>query len=106
MASISQPTSLSSRRKSTRALQTMPSVSSSFITLFEYDEANSTLTTHMMNGAIYQHKDVSPGDWSALQTSQNHSKHWSNAIRGKKLSVNVKSAKAPNSGIKTGRKKK
>ena len=104
MASINQPAGGS---QSTPALQTMPSVNSSFIALFEYDTANLTLTTHLRSGAIYQHKFVLPSEWTALQTSQNHSKHWANAIRGKKLSVTVKSAKAPRSEIKKkGRKTK
>lgn len=73
---------------------------SSFIAAFEYDQQNLTLTTHMKNGAIYQHKFVVPSEFTALQTSQNHSKHWSDSIRGKKLSVKVKVAKAPRSDIK------
>ncbi len=104
MASVNQPSNNASQ--STPPLQSMPAINSSFIALFEYDTANLTLTTHLRSGAIYQHKFVLPSEWTALQTSQNHSKHWANAIRGKKLSVNVKSAKAPNSEIKTGRKKK
>lgn len=108
MASVNQPSGNPSQ--STPALQTMPAIGSSFIAAFEYDTANLTLTTHLMSGAIYQAKFVLPSEWDALKTSQNHSKHWSNHIKGKKLSVKVKSAKAPNSEIKTskrqGRKKK
>lgn len=73
---------------------------SSFLALLEYDPVNLALTSHMMNGAIYQHRFVLPTDWQALQTSQNHGKHWSEQIRGKKLSVRLKSAKAPRSEIK------
>jgi hypothetical protein len=70
---------------------------SSFIALLEYDQTNLTLTTHMMKGGIYQHKFVVPLDWEGLQTAQNHGKHWSQQIKGKKLGVKVRSAKAPNS---------
>ncbi len=88
---------------STPGIQKMPS-QSSFIAGFEYDQANLTLTTHLKSGAIYQHKFFLPSEWSALQTAQDHSKHWADKVRGKKASVRVKSAKAPNSEIKTGRK--
>jgi hypothetical protein len=81
------------------AIQTMAS-QSSFISLMEYDQANLTLTTHLKSGAVYQHKFVLPSEWQALQTSQNHSKHWAANIKGKKLSVTVKSAKSPKSAIK------
>jgi hypothetical protein len=77
-------------------LQTF-SPKSSFIAALEYDEQNLTLTTHMINGAIYQHKFVLPSDWQGLQTSQNHGKFWSRAIEGKKQSVRVKIARSPNS---------
>ncbi len=78
---------------------------SSFIAEFSYDYANQTLTTQLKSGAIYQHKDVSPGEWVALQNSQSQSRFWADAIRGQKLSVRVKSAKAPNSEVRrTGRK--
>ena len=70
---------------------------SSFMGAWEYDVTNLTLTTHMMKGGIYQHKFVTPGEWEALKTSQNHSSAWSQTIRGKKASVIVKSAKAPRS---------
>lgn len=80
------------------------SIQSSFIAAVEYDQQNLTLTTWLKSGAVYQHKFVVPGDWVALQTAKNPSKHWANAIKGKKLSVRVKSAKAPNSAIRTGRK--
>ena len=70
---------------------------SSFIALFEYDPVNLTLTTHMKAGGIYQHKFVLALDFEALQTAQNHGKHWANNIKGKKLSVTVKKIKAPNS---------
>jgi hypothetical protein len=78
---------------------TMPATSS-FLAAFEYDQQNLTLTTHMKNGAIYQQKFFLPMDWLALQTSQDHSKHWSKNVRGKKLSVKIKSAKAPKSSLK------
>ncbi len=80
-------------------------VQSSFIAGFEYDQANLTLTTHLKSGAIYQHKFVTPGDFNLLQTSKNPSKHWSQAIKGKKASVRVKISKAPNSEIRKGDKK-
>src|ERR1035437_6469859 len=102
MASVNQPAGAS---KSTPAIETMPAINSSFIAAFSYDAANLTLTTHLQSGAIYQAKFVLPSEWTALQTSQNHSKHWANHIKGKKLSVTVKSAKSPNSAIKTGRSK-
>lgn len=75
---------------------------SSFIALLEYDQQNLTLTTHLKNGAIYQHKSVSPMDWAGLQAAQNSGSHWSKFIKGQKTSVKVKKIKAPNSGIKTG----
>ncbi len=103
MASVNQPSGAPSQ--STPKLETMPAVGSSFIAAFEYDAANLTLTTHLLSGAIYQAKFFLPSEWTALQTSQNHSKHWANRVKGKKLSVKVKSAKSPNSEIKTGRKK-
>ncbi len=73
---------------------------SSFISEFEYDPTNLTLTTHLKSGAIYQHKFVTPLEFAQLQTSQNHSKHWSNSIKGRKVSVTVKATKAPNSEIR------
>lgn len=94
MASINAPATVAAPQ-----IQTMPA-NSSFIAAFEYDQANLTLTTHLKNGAIYQHKFVVPLDWLALQTSQNHSKHWSDNIRGKKASVRVKVAKAPRADIR------
>ena len=86
-------------------MSTLPGVvsmpaKSSFIAAFEYDASQLTLTVHMLNGSIYQQKFVTPLDWAALQTSQNHSKHWANNIKGKKLSVHIKSAKAPRSEIR------
>ncbi len=73
---------------------------SSFIAEFEYDEHNLTLTTHMKNGAIYQHKMVDPDDWEGLKTAPSQGKYWSDLIRGKKQSVRVKISKAPNSEVK------
>jgi hypothetical protein len=72
---------------------------SSFIAEFEYDQANLTLTTHLKSGAIYQHKFFLPADWTNLQTSQNHSKHWADNIKGKHASVRVKTVKTPRSEI-------
>ncbi len=77
---------------------------SSFIAEFEYDEHNLTLTTHMKNGSIYQHKQVDGDDWEGLKTASSQGKFWSDNIRGKKASVVVKAQKSPSSGIKTGRK--
>ena len=68
---------------------------STFISMLEYDQTNLTMTSWMSNGSVYQHKFIMPLDWDALKTAQNHGKHWSKNIRGKKLSVKVKSAKAP-----------
>ena len=76
---------------------------SSWIAAFEYDAQNLTLTTILKSGAIYQHKFVVGSEWTALKSAQSHSKHWADHIRGKKVSVTVKSAKSPNGGIKTGR---
>lgn len=70
---------------------------SSWIESFEYDPASLRLTTHLKSGAIYQHTFVNPLEWLALQTSQSHSKHWADNIRGKKLSVKVKTVKSPDS---------
>ena len=68
---------------------------SPFIALLEYDQTNLRLTTHLKSGAIYQHTFVMPLDFVALQTAKNPSKHWAKQIKGKKLSVKIKSAKAP-----------
>lgn len=76
---------------------------SSWIAAFEYDPTNLTLTTHLKSGAIYQHKFVVPSEWENLKSAQSHSKHWADHIRGKKVSVTVKSAKAPDGKIKLGR---
>lgn len=84
---------------STPALVTVPA-KSSWIAAFEYDAANLTLTTHLKSGAIYQHKFVTPLDWQTLQASQNHAKHWADSIKGKKICVRIKSAKAPKGDIK------
>ncbi len=78
---------------------------SSFIAEFEYDEHNATLTTHMKNGAIYQHKQVDPDDWEGLKTAKSQGKYWSDFIRGQKASVRVKVQKAPNSEVKTSGRK-
>lgn len=80
-------------------LEIFPAMSS-WIAAFEYDAANLTLTTHLRSGALYQHKMVLPLDWESLKTSQNHSKHWANNIKGKKISVKIKGAKAPLSETK------
>lgn len=84
-------------------LVTMPAMSS-FIAAFEYDQANLTLTAHMKDGSIYQSKFFPPRNWTDLQTSQNHSKHWANNVKGKHLTVRVKSAKSPKSEIKRRKK--
>lgn len=70
-------------------LQTMVA-KSSWISLFEYDPTNFRLTTHLKNGSIYQHAFVLPGEWTALQTSQHHSSHFSNFIKGKKAAIHIK----------------
>lgn len=67
---------------------------SKFITAFEYDTTNMRLTTHLKNGAIYQHVFVLPNDWELLKTSQNHSKHWANNIKGKKQVIIVRTIKS------------
>jgi hypothetical protein len=103
MASVAGPSTLTTGR-STAALAKMPA-QSSFIAEFEYDETNLTLTTHLKNGAVYQHKFVLPSEFIALQTSKNQSKHWSDNIRGKKASVTVIAKKSPRSEIKTGGRK-
>ncbi len=103
MASIAGPSTLTTGR-STPALKKMP-IQSSFIAELEYDEANLTLTTHLLNGAVYQHKFVLPSEFVGLQTAKNPSKHWADNIRGKKASVRVVVKKAPRSEIKTGRSK-
>ena len=73
---------------------------SSWISLFEYDQQNLSLTVHLKDNSIYQSKMVFPLEWTALQTAQNHGSHWAKNIKGKKLSVRLKSAKAPKSEIK------
>jgi hypothetical protein len=98
MAAINTPTAPVSP-----GIATMPAMSS-FIAAFEFDTANLTLTTHMKSGAIYQSKFFLPMNWTDLQTSQNHSKHWANNIKGKHMTVKVKSAKSPKSEIKRRKK--
>ncbi|MDE2020353.1 MAG: KTSC domain-containing protein [Patescibacteria group bacterium] len=73
---------------------------SSFISLLEYDQNNLTLTTHMLSGAIYQHKFFVPLEWDALKTSQDHGSYWSRAVRGKKLAVRLKASKSPRANLK------
>ena len=82
-----------------QGIVTMPAVSS-FIAAFEYDATQLTLTTHLKSGAIYQHKFVTPLEFSLLQTSQNHSKHWSDNIKGKKVPVKAKVIRSPTAEIK------
>ena len=85
-------------------IETVPA-NSSFIAAFEYDPNTMRLTTHMKDGAIYQHTFVLPLDWFALKTSAKHGKHWSASIKGKKLGIRVKSAKTANSELKHPRRK-
>jgi hypothetical protein len=73
---------------------------SSWISLFEYDPAQLRLTTHLKDGSIHQHTFVTALDWAGLQTAQSHGKHWANNIKGKKLGIRVKSARAPLGEIK------
>ena len=80
-------------------IQMMPAISS-FIAAFEYDPSQMRLTTHLKSGAIYQHTFVMPMDFEALKLSHNHSKHWASAIKGKKLGIRIKSAKAAKSETK------
>ena len=65
----------------TQAIQFLPAASS-FIEAFEYDPNQLRLTAHLKSGAIYQHTFVTALDWAALQTSQNHSKHWVQILAG------------------------
>lgn len=83
----------------TAGIQTVPA-NSSWIAAFEYDAANLTLTTHLKDGAIYQHKMFLPVNWEDLKTAPNHSKHWSDQIRGKHASVRIRADKAPKSELK------
>lgn len=103
MASIAGAGRIAAPSKSTKPLVKI-GAKSSFIAEFEYDAHNLTLTTHMKNGAIYQHKMVDPDDWEGLKTAESQGKYWSDFIRGKKTSTRVKIAKAPNSEVKKGRK--
>jgi hypothetical protein len=98
MAAINTPTA-----PVAPGIVTMPAMSN-FIAAFEYDLNNLTLTTHLKSGAIYQAKYFLAMEWTDLQTSQNHSKHWANNIKGKHLTVKVKSAKSPKSEIKRRKK--
>jgi hypothetical protein len=95
MASINSPVAPAA----TPGIVTMPAMSS-FIAAFEYDQNNLTLVSHFKSGAIYEAKFFLPMEWTDLQTSQNHSKHWANNVKGKHLTVKVKSAKSPKSEIK------
>ncbi|MDE2099543.1 MAG: KTSC domain-containing protein [Patescibacteria group bacterium] len=96
MAFLYQPTLL---HASTQAIQSFPP-KSSFISLFEYDIQNLTLTTHLKSGAVYQHKFFLPVEWDNLKTAQNHSKHWANNICGKHASVRVITRRSPRSELK------
>ncbi len=96
MASVS---GMNERASATPALQTF-APQASFIALYEYDQANATLTTHLKSGAIYQHKMVFPLEWDQLKTAKNHASFWSRSISGNKISVRVKSAKSPRAGMK------
>lgn len=98
MAAINTPTT-----PVAPGIVTMPAMSS-FIAAFEFDQANLTLVSHFKSGAIYESKFFLPINWTDLQTSQNHSKHWANNIKGKHLTVKVKSAKSPKSEIKRRKK--
>jgi len=80
-------------------IQRLP-IQSSFIASFDYDAQNLTLTTHLKSNAIYQHKFVTPLDWEALKSAKSPSKYWASAIKGKKQSVKVLSAKAPRADVK------
>ena len=97
MASVS---GYGSTQQQSNTIQTMPA-QSSWIAAFEYDATNLRLTTHLRDGSIHQHTFVMPLEWEALKTSQNHSKHWAQSIKGKKLSIRIKSAKAPKSELIT-----
>ena len=77
-----------------QGVQTIPA-KSSWISLFEFDPVNLRLTTHLKNGAIYQHTFFTPWDWEALKTSQFHGFHFNNFIKGKKSSLRVKVLKGP-----------
>ena len=110
MASVSQSVWDSANRMGATARNGMPlqpiqtvAVQSSFIAAMEYDQVNLTLTTHLKSGAIYQHKFCLPQEWEMLKTAKSPASHWSKAIKGKKASVRIKSAKAPTASIKTGR---
>ena len=83
-------------QQSTSVLQTFVP-QSSFLALIEYDPANLRMTSWLKSGAIYQHTFCTPLDFEALKTSQNHGRHWSKNIKGVKLGIRLKSAKAAKS---------
>ena len=94
MAGISS----NAKRTAKPFLQTLPA-KSSFLAAFQYDEVNMRLTIHMKDGKIYQYAQVFPSEWTALVTSQNHNKFYSDAIRGKKSSIKIKASPAPTSQL-------
>lgn len=86
----------------TPQIVTMPA-KSSWIDAFEYDQQNLRLTVHLKNGSKYQYIFYLPVAWNQLQTSQDHSEHFSRNIRGKYGSVRIRNAnkgKKPNKVIK------
>ena len=95
MASIFQPPKAAAAPK----IHHLPSTSS-FIAAFEYDETNLTLSTWMRNGSLYQAKFFLPADWDNLKTSQNHSKHWANNVKGKHATTRVIFRQSPTALLK------
>ena len=82
-------------------IQTIPA-NSSWIAAFEYDPAAMRLTTHLKDGAIYQHTFVTTMDWENLKTAKSHGKHWTKNIKSMKQSIRIKSSKSPFGDIKKG----
>ena len=100
MASINNNQTVNSVANS-QQIETLPA-KSSWISAFEYDQTNLRLTVHMKKGGIYQHLFFLPAAWEQLKTSQNHSKHYADNIKGKFSSIRVKNA---NTGKKPKEKK-
>ena len=86
-----------------QGLQTFVPVSS-FLAFLEYDPVNLRITSHLKSGAIYQHTFCLGADWTNLISSQNHGKHWASAIKGRKQSIRIKTAKSAKADNKKGGK--
>ena len=97
MANVSQAGTTPA--SATTGIQTLPA-KSSFLSGFEYDQANLRLTVFFKSGGIYQHSFYLPLAWQQLQQAQDHSKHYANSIKGKYAGSRIKDAnKGPKNAL-------